>query len=139
MYQCCNVDERKRAVDRLRKLKADHTYTEMVEMTGVNRKELCKMVNISDYEPPAWVWVKLGVHVFELAPVCPVHGTACTVDCSTEKVVPKEARVYVPHGTNKKRNRRAVNLDDPVSAAMTIRNAGTTEAYRRELARELMR
>ena len=65
---------------------------------------------------------------------CPSCGSAPSVClCDGSRVVKP------PSPTRRKRNRRAVNLDDPSSAARTLRNAGTTDDYRRKLAEELLK
>ena len=99
-----NVDNEKHAVRMaLRALKSWRTYANLVDLFEVNQKELCNLVKYSDYEPPAWVWIKLGLQVYELAPVCPVHGKACVLDCTTEKPVPLEAKVTMPKAPGKQR------------------------------------
>ena len=50
-------------------------------------------------------------------------------DCTTEKPVPLEATVTMPKAPGKQRNRRAVSLDDPESAAATIIRAGVSAEY----------
>ena len=50
-------------------------------------------------------------------------------DCTTEKPVPLAAKVTMPKAPGKQRNRRAVSLDDPESAAATIIGAGVNAEY----------
>ena len=110
--------EKQAVRERLRLAKKHKTYTQLVNEYGVNRKELHKIIKRDDYNPPAWVWLKLGVHVFELAPVCPVHGKACVLDCTTERKVKK---VTKPRGTLKKYERVAIRKDNPDSAVRTMK------------------
>ena len=54
------------------------------------------------------------------------------------KVPENMVRKTTPSASPDKRHRRAINLDDPASAAATIRSAGTTAEYRRRLAALLL-
>ena len=84
------------------------TYAALEKRTGVNRYYLWNIVNKPGYQPPAKICAKLGIVRLEPAPVCSKCG-----EIHLRRTCPTTA---------KKRNRRAINLVDPVSAAATIRN-----------------
>ena len=117
-YQCQNEKKAKSVRNALRAAKQIMTFDDMVAKFGVNRKELCQIINDDNYEPPAHIWVKLGVPVYELAPVCPVHGKACVLDCTKYKAVPR--------ANGKPRNRPPrieIALSDPDKARARLEAA----------------
>jgi hypothetical protein len=116
-----SVDQKKQRVrTRLRTLKQTRTYQDLAAETGVNTKELNYLIRFDSYDPPAWVWAKLGVPVLEPAPVCVKCGVVHTTKRCTA------------HLQKRKTLRRAINLEDPESAAATIIPRVTTE-YRKRL------
>jgi len=46
----------------LRALKTWNTYEALMQYFEINTKELCNLVKYDWYEPPRWVWKKLGAY-----------------------------------------------------------------------------
>jgi hypothetical protein len=89
------------------------TYAKLELWYGVNRYYLWHIVHNPDYQPPAKACAKLGIARLEPAPVCEIHGKVCYCDCTTQEIKPIRA-------PGPRRARRAVNLLDENSAALTI-------------------
>jgi len=119
-YRYIDHKKRQEVVKSLRFQKANRgmTYDDLVEKYGINRKELCNLINIEDYEPPLWVWVKLDVAVMELAPVCPFHNQVCACDCTEKKIVNRKSKPKT-----KRAPRIEIALSDPEKARKRLERA----------------
>lgn len=104
------------------------TYDDMVERTGVNRKELCNMIKKDGYEPPAWVWAKFGLQVTKEVPLCPVCGVVHTKACPA-KNKPRTIAPRTPGGW--------VNAKDPDRAYNQIIKRAENTDYVLKLANKL--
>ena len=109
----------------------------MAEKYGVNQWYLWNIINNDNFVPSNKIAVKLGMvpRKVEILP-CPTHGVVHCYDCGTEQVASIDARV-IEKKPRRKRNRRAINLDNPASAARTIRNLGG-EKFASELVKALL-
>ena len=99
---------------KLRAEKQYHTYANLAQLYGINSYYLWNIVTDDNYQPPLKVASTLGVVLMRPAPACPNCG-----DVHTKKTCPMQYKPRPP--------RLAIRLDDPRSAARSIRRHMTKD------------
>lgn len=132
----------------LRAEKAKSTYAALERKYGVNQFYLWNMIRRDDYIPPPKVAAALGITVLRLAPACAQCGEVHTIDgvCTARKLVQvivsepadyeqllQPVKIVVRRARPKQNRtpRASINLEDPASAAKTIRKKMGAEAVAR--------